>query len=351
MIDWAWAAPDFALGIRWLLVLVFGAAIVGKVAARPSTLKYLGSLGLKGDLALASFWALVAAEVGTVALLVLEPRVGGAVAAGMFVVFSVALFIGRRSSVPCSCLGSLGSGSGNAPLGRRLLIRALGIGGGVMVGLSAGQHASTGRAAAVTVAGVAVMWLPGVVRGLRGRADVAESARDTSPASGSDAAGESSGIPQLLASPQPVERRNFVKGIAIAAGGLAGLVPGVAFARSANDHCGVDGCEWPDQCVCRSVGGLALLACECITHHIPDDTPPVYCCADCYVQCQLCCECNYVNCIGLDVHAEDLYACSFCEGLCLEGCHEVFLKCVGDGLNGSGDCVTTCPDCDYSFCA
>jgi hypothetical protein len=112
------------LAARAALIWIFGTAVVSKVSSRVRWAAFVDALPALGlptsvppRLAAA---VVVAGEVETVAALVVAPQLGAALAAGLLVLFSLALVaaVGANRRASCHCFGA-----GDAPVGRIHIVR------------------------------------------------------------------------------------------------------------------------------------------------------------------------------------------------------------------------------------
>jgi len=101
--------PGFALTIRWSLALVFLLAVIHKLRGPVAFKATMKNYRLLPDFLLLPFlYAVIAAELVAVVALLVNSRLGSSVAAGLFVVYTLAILInlirGRRD-IDCGCSG------------------------------------------------------------------------------------------------------------------------------------------------------------------------------------------------------------------------------------------------------
>ncbi|HVE46130.1 MAG TPA: MauE/DoxX family redox-associated membrane protein [Acidimicrobiales bacterium] len=122
-------AVDLASAARGVLVGVLVIAVVGKLADRGRFSTFLCSLGLSSSAARKARVAVIAAELLTIAgLLVGSATIAGLAVAWLFGVFFVGLVVARRRGVPgCACLGRLSTSGANRPIP---VLRLAGVAGG-----------------------------------------------------------------------------------------------------------------------------------------------------------------------------------------------------------------------------
>lgn len=110
-----------------VLAAVLGWSALAKLADVPGTRSSFEALGLRWSRELA--FLVPAAEAATAVLLVVAPRMGGAIALFLLVAFTVVLVdvLRRGLEVRCACFGSLTE----SPVGHRDVVR-----NGLLIGLA-----------------------------------------------------------------------------------------------------------------------------------------------------------------------------------------------------------------------
>lgn len=124
--------PHLLLVCRCALATVFALATIGKLGHRafPSFLASLPAFGVPARLATPWLAALlVAAELAAAVTLVIAPRLGGMLAAGLLIGFArgVVHVLRGGQAVRCRCFGAGGAAIGRAHLIRNLALAAIAI--------------------------------------------------------------------------------------------------------------------------------------------------------------------------------------------------------------------------------
>ena len=101
--------PGFALTVRWSLAIVFLLAVIHKLKAPVAFKATMKNYRLLPEFLLAPFlYAVIAAEVAAVVALLVNRPLGSSIAAGLFIVYTLAILInlirGRRD-IDCGCSG------------------------------------------------------------------------------------------------------------------------------------------------------------------------------------------------------------------------------------------------------
>lgn len=101
--------PGFALTVRWSLAIVFLLAVIHKLKAPVAFKATMKNYRLLPEFLLAPFlYAVIAAELAAVIALLANSPLGSGIAAGLFIVYTLAILVnlirGRRD-IDCGCSG------------------------------------------------------------------------------------------------------------------------------------------------------------------------------------------------------------------------------------------------------